>query len=57
MKNLYDYLFHYNPYTDEWSAFKREDSNKYFNGEIPEENILKSKNIMTLFGVIKRIKE
>lgn len=30
---LYDYLFHYNPYQKLWYAFKREESNKYFNGD------------------------
>lgn len=32
-EHFQDFLFHYNPYKDLWFAFKREDSNGYFNGE------------------------
>ena len=32
-EHFQDFLFHYNPYRDLWFAFKREDSNGYFNGE------------------------
>lgn len=32
LNKLYDYLFHYNPYQKMWYAFRREDSNTYFNG-------------------------
>lgn len=45
---LYDYLFHYNPYEEVWSAFKREHKEKYFNGELAKDEVLKSKNIKTL---------
>lgn len=33
MEELHNWLFHYNPYTKIWSAFKREDLVAYFNGE------------------------
>ena len=51
---MYDYLFHYNPHTELWSAFKREDKEAYFNGEKPRTEILKAKDIKTLMGFIKK---
>lgn len=47
---LYDWLFHYNHYTKIWTAFKREDINKYFNGEL--EDALSSKKHNTLVDII-----
>lgn len=32
-KELYNWLFHYNPYTKLWNAFPRDEEAKYFNGE------------------------
>lgn len=32
-EHFQDYLFHYNPYTERWHAFKREDMSDYFNGK------------------------
>lgn len=29
---LYDWLFHYNTYTDTWKAFHREDHTAFWNG-------------------------
>jgi len=52
MENLYDWLFHYNHYTNVWNAFKRDDLNKYFNGELSE--ILSSKKHSTLVDIIER---
>jgi hypothetical protein len=52
--NLYDWLFHYNHYTNMWNAFKRDDLNKYFNGEL--ENILTSKKHSTLVEIIEKTK-
>lgn len=46
MAVLYDYIFHYNHFTEEWNAFKREDSQKYFNGELV--NPLRSPSIKDL---------
>lgn len=45
-----DWLFHYNPYTKEWNAFKREHMNDYFNGSI---QALHSKSFKTLTGYVK----
>ncbi len=47
---LYDYLFHHNSYTKLWYVFKREDSSKYFNGELKD--VLKSKDINLLIKEI-----
>jgi hypothetical protein len=32
IKNLYNWLFHYNNHTEEWTAFHREDYRSYWNG-------------------------
>ncbi len=53
LDNLYDYLFHYNSFESTWYAFKRDDKEKYFNGELNKNNLLKSKEIKTLLEVIK----
>jgi hypothetical protein len=52
MENLYDWLFHYNPYTKVWNAFRRDESSQYFNGEL--ENVLSSKNYNTLIDIIHK---
>lgn len=50
---LYDYLFHYNPYTELWTAFKREDKENYFNGDNPrKEDMISCKNIQDLIRYI-----
>jgi len=53
LDKLYDYLFHYNSFESTWYAFKRDDKEKYFNGELDKNNLLKSKEIKTLLEVIK----
>lgn len=50
MNSLYDWLFHYNPYTNSWVAFKKEDYINYFNGN--HENVIKSKSQKTLEEII-----
>lgn len=48
-----DWLFHFSPYKREWSAFKREYSNDYFNGvTIPEDSILRSSDIKLILNYI-----
>ena len=42
-EHFQDYLFHYNPYTEMWAAFKREDANDYFNGIV--------KNVVFYFSI------
>ena len=46
METLYDWLFHYNPFTKLWAAFKREDLIDYFNGEY--KNVIRSTSRKTL---------
>jgi hypothetical protein len=53
MNILYDYLFHFNPYTKEWNAFKREDKEKYFNGEQTSNEILRAKTFNVLLGYLR----
>ena len=49
---LYDYIFHYNPYTELWAAFKKEDKENYFNGDKPRNEIIKCKKIQDLVSWI-----
>ena len=42
---LYSWLFHWNPITELWNAFKRSDYVKYSNGQLIEEEIIKGKDI------------
>jgi hypothetical protein len=53
LDNLYNFLFHYNSFESTWYAFKRDDKEKYFNGELDKNKLLKSKEIKTLLEVIK----
>lgn len=53
---LQDYLFHYNPYSKEWNAFKREDKEKYFNGEIMKNEVIKAKSFSTILKYLKTLK-
>jgi len=50
MEELHNWLFHYNPYTESWAAFKRDDLVAYFNGDMTK--VLKSKSQKTLEGLI-----
>ena len=53
MEKLYDYLFHYNPYTKLWNAIPRESYTAYWsNRDI--EGVLRSKNIKTLMELIQK---
>ena len=49
-EQLYDWLFHYNPYIEHWAAFRREDSTDYFNGKLLD--VLVSKKHETLVEII-----
>jgi hypothetical protein len=51
---LYDYLFHYNSYAKEWNAFKREDKEKYFNGEITKNEVYRAKSFNTVLKYLKQ---
>ncbi|TXG79962.1 MAG: hypothetical protein E6R13_09110 [Spirochaetes bacterium] len=50
MDALYDWLFHYNPHTKSWAAFRRENMTNYFNGDF--KNVIKSKSQKTLEEII-----
>jgi hypothetical protein len=57
MERIYNYVFHFNYMDNTWNAFTREQYKDYFNGELSKDKVLKSKNIMTLVGVIKKMEE
>lgn len=50
---LYDYVFHFNSYTQLWSAIPRDSLTNYWNGKV-DERILSSKDIQTLFDLLAR---
>lgn len=52
-EHFQDYLFHYNPYTEMWAAFKREHSNEYFNGEYS--NVVRYYSIKDLTKYINQL--
>ena len=47
--NLYDWLFHYNHFTDKWSAFRRENYVQHFNNG---KDSIRSSNLNTLVEII-----
>jgi len=53
---MYEWLFHYNPYEKLWAAFKREDKEKYFNGELAESNYCRAKEFEILVDYILKSK-
>ena len=55
-ETLYDWLFHYSPYNEIWSAFRREHKEMYFNGELSEKEVIKSKKILDLVDYINKMK-
>lgn len=53
MSNLYDYVFHYNHYTELWNAIPRSVYEKYWNND-DIAGVLKSKNVNTLIEMITK---
>lgn len=53
MHNLYDWLFHYNPYEELWYATKKEDYMDFFSAKDKSKS-LKSSEIETLIYIIYR---
>ena len=49
-KEMYNWLFHYNFYKQEWTAFHRDDVNAYWNGSTPEHVMYKDKVFNELIG-------
>lgn len=53
---LYNWIFHFNPYTNLWSAFRREDYAGYWNDpDDPKLMILKSTEFKTLIAILHQI--
>lgn len=53
---LNHYIFHFNPYTGFWNAFKREQYLDYFNGKLGEGKYLSSKYHEDIVRYIKGLK-
>lgn len=51
---FYEWLFHYNPHTEVWSAFKRNQKEKYFNGELDKDDMYQSKKITVLLEFMSK---
>lgn len=49
--HIYDWVFHYNIYTNLWEAAKRDNYFELFNGG---KNVLRSSDIKTLITIINR---
>jgi hypothetical protein len=54
-KALYDYIFHFNSYTEYWNAIKRDRKDAYFNGELNENEVIKNKDINILIDYITKL--
>lgn len=50
-EELYEYVFHFNPYNELWSAIPRDVYQQYFNNN-EVDGVLKSKELTTLFSLI-----
>jgi hypothetical protein len=48
MDNLYDYLFHFNPYEQMWYAVKRDEKELYFSNRDECKSCLHAKDIKDL---------
>lgn len=53
MDILYDYVFHFNPYTKLWNAVPRDAYSAYWSDR-EVKGVLKSKNINTLLELVQR---
>jgi hypothetical protein len=56
MENLFDYLFHYNPYANLWNAIPRDRYLEYWSDTARSKKygVLSSKDINTLIDMISR---
>ena len=54
LNKLYDYLFHYNSFEKTWYAFKRDEKEKYFNGELDKDKLLKAEKIQVILDVLQK---
>ena len=53
MSKLYDWVFHYNHFTELWSAIPRDVYNRYWDND-DVKGVLKSKDINTLIEMITK---
>jgi hypothetical protein len=53
MSRLYDWVFHYNHFTELWHAVPREMYNRYWDND-DIKGVLKSKDINTLIEIITK---
>jgi hypothetical protein len=53
MSRLYDWVFHYNHFTELWYAIPREMYNRYWDND-DVNGVLKSKDISTLIEIITK---
>lgn len=51
-EELYNWIFHYNTYTNVWSGFNREDYKAYWNGEETKYAILRARDVKTIQEII-----
>lgn len=49
---LYDYIFHFNAYSQKWNAITRNNKEKYFNGELDKKEIISHSSITKLIKII-----
>lgn len=56
MTNLYNWVFHFNEYTNLWAAIPRDLYNDYWSNK-DVKGILKSSNMETLTAIICKIEE
>lgn len=56
MKNehLQQWVFHFNPYTNEWNAFLRIHYVPYFNGMVGDGDLLRASNMGELLKLVKQ---
>jgi len=52
--SLYEWVFRYNNYTNNWCAVQRDNYQDLFS-DVDSDNVLKSSSIETLIEIIKRI--
>jgi len=53
MKNLYNYVFHFNPYKKLWFAIPRTGYTAYFADSSNDKGVLKAPNLSALLKLIK----
>ena len=52
-EHLYDWVFHYNPYTKQWSAIPRDSYKEYWN-DTNMKGVIKSSSHKTLLEILEK---